>query len=150
MARVKISNYLKKGNIQFIKSSKKKEALKELFEIINNDPKLEDKNLFKEFLKREKIMSTGIGVGIAIPHIKHSTIKDFVVAIGISKKGIKFDAIDNMPVHIIIMVAAPAHKHSEYLKLLARIVLVLKNNDLRKKIIASKNIDEIYTQFTNA
>ena len=150
MARAKISNYLKNENIQFIKSIKKKEALKELFEIINIDPKLKDKNLFKEFLKREKIMSTGIGAGIAIPHIKHPMIEDFVIAIGISKKGVKYDAIDNTPVHIIIMVAAPAHKHSEYLKLLARIVLVLKNNDLRKKIIASKNIDEIYTQFTNA
>ncbi len=149
MAGVKLSNYFKKENIQFIKSTKKEEALKELFEVIKNDPKLKDKNLFKEFLKREKIISTGIGAGIAIPHIKHSMVQDFVVAIGISKKGVKFDAIDNNPVHIIIMIAAPAHKHSEYLKLLARIVLVLKKNDLRKKIIASKNIEEVYTLFIN-
>lgn len=145
MKRIRISEYLKREHIKFIKSTSKKDVLKEMCELIGDSPEIKDKKiLFKKFLEREKILSTAVGGGIAIPHIKLDSVKDFVVGIGISKKGIKFDSLDNKPVHIIIMIAAPAHKHTEYLKLLAQIVLVLKNTELRKKIVHSKNEDEIF------
>ncbi len=150
MKRIKISKYIKKEHIKFINSVKKKDALKEMWKIIADKPEIGDPNeLYKKFIEREKIMSTGIGAGIAVPHVKLNSVKDFVIAIGISKNGIKFDSLDGKPVHIIIMIAAPAHKHAEYLKLLAQIVLILKNPELRKKIIRSKNEDEIFELLNN-
>ncbi len=145
MKKEEIINYIKKKNIVFLKSRKKKEALKELWEVISKTPKITDPNKFlKAILKREKIMSTGIGAGIGVPHVKHETVKDFVIGIGISKEGIKYSALDGKPVNILIMIGAPAHKHEEYLKLLARIVLVLKDEKFRNKIINAKTTTEVY------
>ncbi len=149
MSNKAMSKYLKKDNIKFIEAEDKKSAIKELWNLIKDDKNVKDSDkLLKELLEREKIMSTGIGAGIAVPHIKSEIIKDFVFAIGISKKGIDFDSIDKKKVHIIVMVAAPAHKHQEYLKLLAKIVLKLKNKEFRNSIINAKDIDEIYNLFT--
>ncbi|HID55686.1 TPA: PTS sugar transporter subunit IIA, partial [Candidatus Poribacteria bacterium] len=103
-----------------LKSKTKEEALRELVEVISRSPRVRDKEeLLKAILDREKIMSTGIGLGIAVPHAKLDSISDFVIAMGISKEGIEFNALDDKPVYIIVMIAGP-NQQTMYLRTLAK------------------------------
>lgn len=145
MGKLLISKYVSADRIKFIESHKKEDVLKELWQLMKDSDNIQNPDtLLKEFLKREKIMSTGLGAGIAIPHAKIDSVNDFVVSIGVSKKGIDFDSLDKSPVYIVIMIAVPAHKHDEYLRILSKIVLKLKNEDFRNLFINAKTSDEVY------
>ena len=140
-----IVDYVAPERIICLKSSEKKEALKELIAVISTSDKVTDPKIFeKEVFKREKLMSTGIGYGIAIPHIRHKSVKDFVIAVGISKEGIKYQSIDDKPVHIIFMIGASEKQDKEYIKLLSRLVLRLKDKDFKEQLINASNPEEIY------
>ncbi|MDD5067698.1 MAG: PTS sugar transporter subunit IIA [bacterium] len=150
MPDIRISKYLKKSNIIFLKSNNKKLAIRELWEMISQSKNIRDKDeLLCKLWEREKIMSTGIGLGIGVPHVKLASVKDFVIGIGISRRGIEYHAFDKMPVHIMIMVVAPTDKHSEYLKLLASAVKVLKNRRDRDLLVQAEQIEVIYQLFKN-
>ena len=126
-----------------LKSKTKEEALRELVEVISRSPRVRDKEeLLKAILDREKIMSTGIGLGIAVPHAKLDSISDFVIAMGISKEGIEFNALDDKPVYIIVMIAGP-NQQTMYLRTLAKVTLLLKNRKIRRGIINSKSPEEV-------
>ena len=113
-------------------------VLEELANKIIASPLIEDADKFmKAMYQREQIMSTGIGLGIAVPHIRHETVKDMIVGIGISKKGIDFNSLDKKPAHIIFMIASPKASHREYLHLLAKITSVLQDESFREKLIAA-------------
>lgn len=97
--------------------------------------------------EREEIMSTGVGFGLAIPHAKIKAVKELTFAIGISKRGIDFDSMDGNPVYLIILVVAGERQHKEYLKLLSNIMTVLKDKEVREKVIKSDSIREIIDMF---
>ena len=146
----KIAKMLAPERIIKIKSTNKKDALKELVEVISIAKEITDKNdFFKETLKREKILSTGIGLGIALPHVKIPSVKDFVMAIGTSKKGIEFDSLDNKPVYVVIMIGSSDKQKDIFLKVLARVTLLLKNKKLRDAIINAKDSSEIMELLKN-
>ena len=94
--------------------------------------------------ERENIISTSIGLGIAIPHVRLATVTEMTIAVGISRQGIEYQSFDDQPVHIIVMIAAPEGAHREYLSVLAKIALLLKNDVLRKSLIASNTPGEVY------
>jgi len=126
-----------------LKSKTKEEALRELVDVISKSHHIKDKEeLLKAILERERIMSTGIGLGIAVPHAKLDSVSDFVIAMGISKEGIEFNALDDKPVHIIVMIAGP-NQQAMYLRTLAKVTLLLKNERIRRKIINSKSPEEV-------
>lgn len=104
-------------------------------------------DLIAALVDREKIMSTGIGFGIAIPHAKIKSVKEIAFAVGISQSGIDFDSMDGKPVHIIILVAAGERQHKDYLTLLSRIMSILKNEAVRALIINSGTAEEIIKIF---
>ncbi len=146
-----IKELLDKKRIKFINSKNKKDALNEIIDLFIGDPKIDDIDKVREaIMEREKIISTGIGLGIAVPHAKIESVKDFVMAIGISKKGVEFESLDNQKVHIIVMILGPAHKHKEYLEILAKIILFLKNRKNREKIMSCNSTEEIYNLFMEA
>jgi len=132
--------------IKWIKSRNKFKAIEELagvFEGSDVCPSITD--LVVALTEREKIMSTGIGFGIAIPHARLRTVKEMTFAVGISKKGLDFDSIDSNPVHLIILVAAGEKQHKEYLRLLSSIMTILKKEKVKDRIIASESQEEILT-----
>jgi mannitol/fructose-specific phosphotransferase system IIA component (Ntr-type) len=88
---------------------------------------------------RERIMSTGIGFGIAIPHAKIEEVKSIAFAIGVSAKGIDFDSMDGKPVHLIILVAAGDRQHKDYLAVLSNIMALLKDDNVKESIIKAEN-----------
>lgn len=143
---MQISEILQMNDIIDLQSETKEEALDELLEVITRNELITDKSKFIKAIKaREKLMSTGIGYGVAVPHARDKTVKDFVIAIGRSKKGIGYESIDDKPVQLIIMIGASDKQDKDYIRLLARVVLRLKNEDLKNKILNAKNKEEIYS-----
>ncbi len=139
-----VVDYTDISYITWIKSKNKFKAIEELAGIFEGSdicPSIPD--LVAALTEREKIMSTGIGFGIAIPHARLRTVKEMTFAVGISKKGIEFDSIDNNPVHLIILVAAGEKQHKEYLRLLSSIMTILKKEKVKDRIIAAESQEEI-------
>ena len=88
---------------------------------------------------RETILSTGIGLGMAVPHVRHSNVATEAMWVGRSRAGLAFDAIDGKPVHIVVLIAGPQDAQDRYLRLLARLSGRLRQEDVRRKILAAKS-----------
>ncbi len=132
----KVSEYTNENFIRKLKSKNKFKAIEELARLFDGAQVCADiDELVNALVEREKIMSTGIGFGLAIPHAKIKSVKDIAFAIGISKAGINFDSIDGKPVHLIILVAAGDRQHKDYLTLLSKIMSILKDEKRRSEII---------------
>lgn len=95
-------------------------------------------------LEREKLGSTGIQDGVAIPHAKIKALDHLVLLFGRSKKGIDFQSFDNKPTHLFFVLLAPEETGREHLKMLARLSRMLKEPSLREKLLQAKNADQIY------
>ena len=140
-----VSNLIDEKFIIDLQANTKEAALKELLQNICQNPLITDPKRFeKEIFKREKLMSTGIGYGIAIPHARHKSVKDFVIAIGRNKNGIPYASIDDKPVKLIFMIGASDKQDKDYIKLLSRLVLRLKNETFKNKLLEAKNSHEMY------
>ncbi len=134
--------------IKKLKARNKLKAIEELALVFEDSTACTDVDaLVKALKEREEIMSTGVGLGLAIPHAKIKSVKKLTFAIGISKQGINFDSIDGKPVYLIVLVAAGERQHKEYLKLLSNIMALLKNKKIRDKVIKSDSIKEIINLF---
>ena len=111
---VQMKNILSPDRVVFINQSSKRDALVELSNVLATAPQVKNgSELLSEILKREELMSTGIGRGIAIPHVRLSSVTDLVVAVGVCKSNIEdFQTIDDVSVNILIMIAAAYNQHS--------------------------------------
>ncbi len=131
-----------------LQASTKEQALKELVGIMATSPNISNsKALLEKILEREKLISTGVGIGVALPHVKIPSVKDFVVAIGRSQRGIDFQSLDDKPVHIVVMIAANDSQSGEFLKLMAKIVLRLKDKEFRRRVLLAQGAEEIRSLF---
>lgn len=102
---MKITDYIDKKTVTFnLKAKDKKTAIEELAGLLKNAKKITDLNEATEaLLQREKLGSTGIGHGVAIPHARIHSVNNQIAALGISKEGIAFESLDNEPAHIIFL-----------------------------------------------
>ncbi|MCF7913513.1 MAG: PTS sugar transporter subunit IIA [Candidatus Cloacimonetes bacterium] len=142
---IKISELLSPEYIIDLQATDKAGVLQEMLDVITRSQKITDPKKFrKAILDREKLMSTGIGYGIAVPHARDRTVQDFIIAVGRIPDGVKYESIDNEPVQLIFMIGASDKQDKDYIKLLSRLVLRLKNDDLKNKILAAKDANEIY------
>ncbi len=118
--------------------------------LINNPataPQVKDPAKLEEAIwEREKLMSTGIGLGIGIPHVRIYTVSDIAVSVAINKKDIiDYQALDDTPVRIVFMVAAAYNQHAEYLKLLSSISKLMKDEDFRKSLMDAETPEKAYS-----
>jgi len=141
-----ITDLIKKGFIiEELKSKTKKEVLLELSEVfLRGDVKVDCDAMVEVLLDREKLGSTGIGDGIAIPHGKLPGLENLVVSFGRTIEGIDFDSLDGKPVHIFFLLMAPENSAGQHLKALAKISRMLKEKVFRKELMEAKTSDEIY------
>lgn len=145
-----LKDYVQKERILFLDDKDKQSAIKTLIQKAVESPNIQDHETFeKAIFEREFIVSTGIGLGIAIPHVKIDSVKDMTVTIGISKDGIDWEAIDNEPVHIVLLIAGSKEQHQLYLRLLSKFILVLKKEQRRTDIMQSKTVDDILKIFSD-
>lgn len=138
-----------KDRICILNGKSKKEVLLELIELLDKLGEVEDVEKVKErIFYREQLMSTGIGLGIGVPHVRIEGVKEPVVAIGVSHNGIPdYQSIDNKIVKIIVMIVAGKEQHQKYIRLLSQVVSKLKNPRVIENLIKARSTDEIYRIF---
>jgi nitrogen PTS system EIIA component len=143
---MKITEMLKKEFIiEALTSTTKKETLLELSQVIlRNDPLYKPEEVVNVLLDREKLGSTGIGDGIAIPHGKLAKLDELVVSFGRSREGIDFNAMDGKPVHLFFLLLAPENSAGVHLKALAKLSRMLKDVDFRVKLLQAGSTEDIY------
>ena len=149
---VPIQSILSAHRILFLDHASKKDALVALAQNLADAPQIKNKKeLTTEILKREELMSTAIGCGIAIPHVRLSSVTDLVVSVGISRKDIvDFHPLDDEPVRLIFMIAAASNQHTYYLQTLSWFSSKLKNKALRESLLNAKTPEEVYNLFTES
>lgn len=141
---MKISKYIDKKNVVFLDVETREEAIAKLVDVLASNGQIKDKELFYNAVcEREKIVSTGIGMGVAIPHAKLSSYNDFFIGVAILKKGVNWDAIDGAPVRLVFLIGGPDDKQTEYLQILSGLTFAVKDEERRKKILSLEYIDEI-------
>ena len=138
-----LSRLLSVDRIQWLDDATKDACLQTMVSTIARSAQLgEEESIYEAILEREKLLSTGFTLGLAIPHAKLSTIKDFVVGLGLHKRGVAFDSLDEKPVHILVMILGPDQRQDEYLKVLSRVTTFLKEN--REKLLSLDDAEAVY------
>jgi len=121
----------------------KKAVLEGMMEAVAGTGVVKDRQAFlRALFEREAIRSTGFK-GIAIPHVRIDEITEPTVGVGISRKGIDFDALDGAPVHIVVLFAMPSGSDKEYLGYLAQVMLSLRTTGFTQKLLACNTPDEV-------
>ena len=143
---VKITDYMSEDLISLkLKSKNKDDVLMELADLIAVSPDVhnEENVIYKALIEREKLGSTGIGKGVAIPHAKTDAADRFTIAFGISKDKIDFKSLDNESVNIFFVFASPMKDSQVYLKVLARISRLIREEEFRNELLACKTPAEV-------
>ena len=143
---MKITDILKKEFIfGELKAKGKREVLVELVgAFAKGNVKVDPDAVLHVLLEREKLGSTGIGEGIAIPHGKLAGLEEMAVAFGRSKEGIDFEAMDGKPAHLFFLLMAPENSVGQHLKALAKISRMLKDEAFQKKLLAAADRDDLF------
>ena len=143
---MKLSEILEEDNIiPDLKAKDKRRVLEELAEaIVSHKPSLDANSLVGVLLERERLGSTGIGDGVAIPHGKFEGISEPIISFGRSLKGLDFESMDGQPAFLFFLLVAPENSASIHLKALARIAKILKNSSFRKVLMEASTRKELY------
>src|SRR5262245_60805625 len=143
---IELKEHLDPARVRDLAAKTKDAALEEMVDLVATSDAVTDRAaLLTAVRERERVLSTGIGLGIAIPHAKIPGVTRFVVAVGRHPAGIDFDAIDSKPVHVVVLIAGPQDAQDRYLRLLARLSGRLRLEDVRRKVLTAKSPDEIVT-----
>jgi len=133
--------------ISDLKGRTKKEVLTELISSFKESKLISNvRTAVDTVLEREKLGSTGIGEGIAIPHGKMKVIDSILCAFGRSKEGVDFDAIDGKPVHIVFLLLAPEDSAGLHIQMLSRISRILRDQALRKHLVEQRLSEDLYSE----
>lgn len=112
-------------------------------------PELKDE-FIKAIIKREKRGSTGFGHGVAVPHVKHSAISKMAVAIGISRSGIEFNALDKQPVYSVFLLLSPEDKPEDHLDAMEAIFGNLSQETFRRFLRQASSVEDVMTLLEEA
>ena len=148
---IRLADYLTVPRVVDLKSRSKDAALMEIVQTLASAHEVKDaERLLHAVLERERIVSTGIGLGVAVPHAKIPEVADFLVAYGRSKEGIDFGSIDDRPVHHIVLIVGPPDKQQRYLQFLATVTLKLKQPELRKALESAPDAGALHQVLSQA
>jgi len=149
---MRISDYLKEDMICLnLKATGKEEAIRELGGFIRKAKEITNYEMFhKDVLEREKLTTTGIGEGVAIPHARTDAVSGFVIAFGKSEKGVEFDSLDGKRAKLLFLMGTPKTAGlDEYLVLLAHLTRLLKQQSFRESLLKAESPAEIIDIFKN-
>jgi len=128
-----------------LRSSQKLDVLTELAtHLASRHDGVSKEDLVKVLVERERLASTAIGEGIAIPHGKLDTIGKLVACVGRAKEGVDFDSMDGRPTHLFFVLVAPENSTGVHLKALARISRLFKDGEFRTRLMAAGDAHEMY------
>ncbi len=142
---MKLADLLNKDLIKVpLDKKNKEEVIGELIDILVENGKVKNRAaVVKAVMEREKVMSTGVGDGVAIPHGKADGVNDVVAAFGISKQEINFLSIDEKPVHLVFLLIASPDATGPHLKALSRVSRLLNKKEFRTKLLYAKSSSDV-------
>ncbi len=127
-----------------LKNHEKDNIIKEMVDHLFNKKKIGSRDkILRAILDREKVMSTGVGDHVAIPHGKAEGVKDIVASLGITDSDVDFHSIDNKPVRLIFLLVGPPDKTGPHLKALSRISRLMHREEFRNKLLKSTTAAEV-------
>ncbi|MFV1956294.1 MAG: PTS sugar transporter subunit IIA [bacterium] len=143
---MKIVDFLTpKDILQDLSAGNLEDVLRELSSHLADMKKIENSEaLVQVLVEREKLGSTGIGHGVAIPHGRLAGLERILIVFGRSKKGIDFDSADGQPVYLFFLLVAPEDSAGEHLKALARISRIIKNKVCREELLNASGVEMLY------
>jgi len=147
--KVSISEVLRPELMKFgMEATDKKQAILELAELMWKHGFIEDlQGLVDATMEREAEYSTGIGMGVGIPHAKSAVVKQPVVAFGKSNKGIEFDSFDGEPVYLVFLIAVPEKSDKEHLNILSTLSRALMHEEVRDALMRATTPEEVISAF---
>ncbi|MBN2161560.1 MAG: PTS sugar transporter subunit IIA [Pontiellaceae bacterium] len=142
------NSLLTSDRIVIVEETDKKTILTNLVDLLATSPLVHKRDeLLNGIFAREELMSTGIGFGVGVPHVRIDSVSDLVMAVAVSKRPISgYSSLDNKPVHIVCMLAARSDQHAKYIRTLSAVSSRLKDATTRDSIIASSDPEFIYSQ----
>ena len=145
---MKLSKFCEEDLISFdLKGKTKDQIINEMVDLTSRSKLVKERQeLYQAVVEREKLVTTGVGYGVAFPHAKTKAVKGIVVAFGRSNPGIDFEAMDRKPVHLFFLIAAPEDAIGAHLNVMARLSYIMKNEKVRErlmKITSPKELLEI-------
>lgn len=146
---MKLINYLKPEYIAVgMTADSKEELLTKMVDLASKNPHVLDKDKVRTaILERERIMSTGVGKGFAIPHGKTDAVNDIVLAFATTAEPVDYAAMDNEPVRLVLLLVSRDSDVGSRLRLLSRASKVMNSDAARKSLIEAKTADEILAIF---
>ena len=143
---MKITDFLSRETIvPALASRDKNAALEEMADYLGATHHLDKSKVLKVLLERERISTTAIGEGVAIPHGKLNGVERVVGVFARSPDGIDFASLDGAPTHLFFVLVAPENAAADHLKALARISRLLKDEAFRRRLMAGQSSQELYT-----
>lgn len=143
---MKILDTLKEGAIVAeLSATDKRGVLDELTACLAETSGISQEAMVRVLLDRERLGSTGIGGGIAIPHGKLKSLESLLMGFGRSRKGVEFDAMDGRPTYLFFLLLAPEDSTGGHLKMLARISRLLKNDVFKERLMNAADWRELYS-----
>jgi len=141
-----LSAILKPERAVQLNCTTKEAVLNQLIDLCADIPELSGRTeLADAVFKREQLMSTGIGLSIAVPHVRLNSVNELHMAFGVNKTGINdYESLDNEPVRIIVLIVAGRDQHTHYLQTLSRVSRLLKNSLIREQLFEAESSEEIY------
>ena len=136
-----------------LESNERDTVIEELVQVLSKQKKLkaaDTKALVKAVIEREKEASTGIGKGVAVPHIKHKAVKEPMVAVGCSQKGIDFAALDRQPVYSVLLLLSPVSNPDKHLEAMETIFKNLQKDDFRRLLRQAHTTEDILEAIKDA
>jgi len=147
---VEIHDLLRPGSVIFgLKAGSKKQILQELARVAAEQVGLHDRVVFDVLLERERLGSTGVGEGVAIPHGRIADLKGLSGVFALLKQPVDFDALDGKPVDLVFLLLAPQSAGADHLKALSRISRLLRDRNVRDKLRGARSDDALYALLTS-
>ena len=145
-----LNSVLAPEHVLVLEQASKGEVLNSMIDMLSETSQVRSKkDLSEGIFHREQLMSTGIGMGIGIPHVRLSSVKDVIVAAALVREGVTdYESMDSEPVKLIFMIVARQDQHAEHLKLLSQISKQLKNEEFREKLSACVDGKTFYKLLT--
>lgn len=139
---VDLNRLLSPERTVFLDSPDKAGALKTLCAVLSTSPLVRDESeLEAAIFRREELMSTGIGFGVGVPHVRLDSVDDLVMALGIARKPLAdYESLDKVPVQIVCMVATGSSQHPQYIRALSAISSRLKDESVREALITAPHV----------
>lgn len=132
-------------------SDSKDDLLHELVEIVAGTAAVENPaDILRAVREREAVLSTGIGHGVAIPHGKSPTVSEIVLAAGVSRNPVDFEALDGRPVRLFFLLVGPDSAAGQHVKVLSRVSRLLRRESTRKSLVEAASAEEFYSILAGA